>query len=142
MQHGICVRAYTLCHAVVQLCCTATVRVHVAYSRIVSSHSYYTHTTLHEHRTQQQVQQLVSLVYTLAEVVLDKTVREILMREGIAPISAKGFYEFYKDGEHRHRLYNEIMFIRGIEIVNEIDKVMLHIKLIVLYIMLLYSNTI
>ena len=69
------------------------------------------------------MQQLVALVYTLAEVVLDKSVREILMREGIAPISAKGFYEFYADNENRHRLYNTVMFIRGIEIVNELDKV-------------------
>ena len=36
-----------------------------------------------------QVQQLVSLVYTLAEVVLERSVREILMREGVAPITAK-----------------------------------------------------
>jgi hypothetical protein len=116
-----CVKLYYCYYVLLQLC----IYLHATYTGAYrhTNAFYITHYHYHCHCYAQQVQQLVSLVYTLAEVVLDKTVREILMREGIAPISAKGFYEFYKDGEHRHRLYNEIMFIRGIEIVNEIDKV-------------------
>ncbi|CAM9641611.1 unnamed protein product, partial [Sphacelaria rigidula] len=56
------------------------------------------------------------------QVVLDKTVREILMREGVAPISAKGFYDHFANGENGARVYDDINFIRGIEIVTEIDK--------------------
>ncbi|CAM9254143.1 unnamed protein product, partial [Discosporangium mesarthrocarpum] len=74
-----------------------------------------------DEKRREEVQKLVSLVYTLAEVVLDKTVREILMREGVSPLSAKGFYNFYKNGEHSQRVYDDINFIRGIEIVGEID---------------------
>lgn len=53
---------------------------------------------------------------------LDKTVREILMREGVAPISARGFYNHFANGEHGQRMYDDVNFIRGIEIVAEIDK--------------------
>lgn len=56
------------------------------------------------------------------QVVLDKTVREILMREGVAPISAKGFYDHFANGEHGQRMYDDVNFIRGVEIVSEIDK--------------------
>lgn len=56
------------------------------------------------------------------QVVLDKTVREILMREGVAPISAKGFYDHFANGEHGQRMYDDVNFIRGVEIVAEIDK--------------------
>lgn len=58
----------------------------------------------------------------LTQVVLDKTVREILMREGVAPISAKGFYGHFANGDHGQRMYDDVNFIRGIEIVTEIDK--------------------
>ncbi|CAM9857880.1 unnamed protein product, partial [Ectocarpus fasciculatus] len=75
-----------------------------------------------DEKRREEVQKLVSLVYTLAEVVLDKTVREILMREGVAPISAKGFYDHFANGEHGQRMYDDVNFIRGIEIVSEIDK--------------------
>ncbi|CAM9444245.1 unnamed protein product [Chrysoparadoxa australica] len=81
-----------------------------------------------DEKRRDQVQQLVGLVYTLSEVALDKTVREILMREGVAPLSAKaseglgGFYNFYAHGHKRARMYNDLTFMRGIEIVNEIDK--------------------
>lgn len=57
-----------------------------------------------------------------AQVVLDKIVREILMREGVAPISAKGFYDHFANGENGQRVYDDVNFIRGIEIVSEIDK--------------------
>lgn len=56
------------------------------------------------------------------QVVLDKTVREILMREGVSPVSAKGFYDHFADGEHGQRIYDDVNFIRGVEIVSEIDK--------------------
>lgn len=58
----------------------------------------------------------------LPQIVLDKTVREILMREGVSPLSAKGFYEHFANGENCQRMYDDINFIRGIEIVAEIDK--------------------
>ena len=54
--------------------------------------------------------------------VLDKTVREILMREGVVPISAKGFYDHFANGVHSQRMYDDVNFIRGVEIVAEIDK--------------------
>lgn len=44
------------------------------------------------------------------------------MREGVAPISAKGFYDHFANGEHGQRMYDDVNFIRGIEIVSEIDK--------------------
>ncbi|CAM9618770.1 unnamed protein product [Ectocarpus sp. 8 AP-2014] len=75
-----------------------------------------------DEKRREEVHKLVSLVYTLSEVVLDKTVREILMREGVAPISAKGFYEHFANGEHGQRMYDDVNFIRGIEVVSEIDK--------------------
>lgn len=53
---------------------------------------------------------------------MDKTVREILMREGVSPISAKGFYDHFANGEHGQRMYDDVNFIRGVEIVAEIDK--------------------
>ena len=56
------------------------------------------------------------------QVVLDKTVREILMREGVVPVSAKGFYDHFANGEHSQRMYDDVNFIRGVEIVGEIDK--------------------
>lgn len=56
------------------------------------------------------------------QVVLDKNVREILMREGVAPISAKGFYTHFANGDNGQRMYDDVNFIRGIEIVAEIDK--------------------
>ncbi|CAM9232176.1 unnamed protein product [Choristocarpus tenellus] len=75
-----------------------------------------------DEKRREEVQRLVSLVYTLAEVVLNRDVRDILMHEGVAPISAKGFYDFYSNGENGGRIYDDIDFIRGIEIVEEIDK--------------------
>ncbi|CAM9128076.1 unnamed protein product [Discosporangium mesarthrocarpum] len=75
-----------------------------------------------DEKRREEVQKLVSLVYTLAEVVLDRTVREILMREGVAPLSAKGFYDFYANRENSQRLYDDMNFIRGVEVVREIDK--------------------
>ncbi|CAM9802931.1 unnamed protein product, partial [Laminaria digitata] len=75
-----------------------------------------------DEKRREEVQKLVSLVYTLAEVVLDKTVREILMREGVVPVSAKGFYDHFANGEHSQRMYDDVNFIRGVEIVGEIDK--------------------
>ena len=44
------------------------------------------------------------------------------MREGVAPISARGFYNHFANGEHGQRMYDDVNFIRGIEIVSEIDK--------------------
>lgn len=44
------------------------------------------------------------------------------MREGVAPVSAKGFYNHFANGEHGQRMYDDVNFIRGIEIVSEIDK--------------------
>lgn len=44
------------------------------------------------------------------------------MREGVAPISAKGFYDHFTNGQHGQRMYDDVNFIRGVEIVSEIDK--------------------
>lgn len=44
------------------------------------------------------------------------------MREGVSPVSAKGFYDHFADGEHGQRIYDDVNFIRGVEIVSEIDK--------------------
>ncbi|KAG5176027.1 cellulose synthase, family GT2 [Tribonema minus] len=72
-----------------------------------------------------QVQQLASLVYTLAEVVLDKGVRDILRREEVPASTARAFYELFSDGLRRHTMNTDnLMFVRGVAIVDEIDKLL------------------
>lgn len=44
------------------------------------------------------------------------------MREGVVPVSAKGFYDHFANGVHSQRMYDDVNFIRGVEIVAEIDK--------------------